>query len=140
MFAGVPRAQRVFCWHWPAGNRVAFDKMRDSITWLCAVWRVFAEARQSVQPATGPLPVLSFVLRRSVILYLAWLSCSVQAAEPLPPLKVDPSLLPPSSRAAKAASTRATAPAVEAAEQAAPAETPSRAAETFPVAAPGAPG
>jgi LPS-assembly protein len=140
VFAGVPRAQRVFCWHWPAGNRVAFDKMRDSITWLCAVWRVFAEARQSVQPATGPLPVLSFVLRRSVILYLAWLSCSVQAAEPLPPLKVDPSLLPPSSRAAKAASTRATAPAVEAAEQAAPAETPSRAAETFPVAAPGAPG
>jgi LPS-assembly protein len=134
--AGAPPAQRAFCWQGQAGNRVAFDKMRDSITWLCAVWRVFAEARQTVQPATGPLPVPSFVLRRSVILYLAWLSCSAQAAEPLPPLKVDPSLLPPSSRAAKAAPKRATTPEVETADKAAPAEAPLRAAETFPVAAP----
>ncbi|HEY9193144.1 MAG TPA: LPS-assembly protein LptD [Methyloversatilis sp.] len=41
------------------------------------------------------------MLRRSVILYLAWMSGSALAAEALPQLKVDPSLVPPSRRPAK---------------------------------------
>ncbi len=84
------------------------------------------------------------MLRRSVILYLAWMACGAQAADALPSLKVDPSLVPPSQRPAKTGAAKpAAAPKQPAATggAAAPAETPAAApgVEVFPVATPGQP-
>jgi LPS-assembly protein len=100
------------------------------------------DAKAGVQPAISPLPALSFVLRRSVILYLAWMSCGAQAAEALSPLKVDPSLLPPSQRPARTGAAKP-APAVkqpaagnEAAAPTKEAPAASPGVEVFPVATP----
>ncbi len=58
--------------------------------------------RQPVKTPIRPLPVLTFVLRRSLTFYLVCMSCAAQAADELPQLKVDPSLIPQSRRPAKA--------------------------------------
>nr|WP_304027936.1 LPS-assembly protein LptD [Methyloversatilis discipulorum] len=84
------------------------------------------------------------MLRRSVILYLAWMACGAQAADALPSLKVDPSLVPPSQRPAKTGAAKPAAAAKQPAATggaAAPAETPAAApgVEVFPVATPGQP-
>lgn len=84
------------------------------------------------------------MLRRSVLLYIAWVSCSAQAADTLPPLKVDPSLLPPSARqpgkAAQTGGDQAARPAAAdgktAADAQQPAATSTPGAESFPVAPP----
>lgn len=81
------------------------------------------------------------MLRRSVILSLAIAACGAQAADPLPSLKVDPSLLPPSKRPAKTAEKAGGKGGEENRAPAAAGDVPAAttdpaAAQTFPVDVP----
>ncbi|MDP3871971.1 MAG: LPS assembly protein LptD [Methyloversatilis sp.] len=77
------------------------------------------------------------MLRRSVTFYLVWMSCAAQAADALPQLKVDPSLVPQSRR--PAATAKGTTPAKPGGPTAATPTAPAQpaTAETVPVPLPG---
>ncbi|MDP3287281.1 MAG: LPS assembly protein LptD, partial [Methyloversatilis sp.] len=76
------------------------------------------------------------MLRRSVTFYLVWMSCAAQAADALPQLKVDPSLVPQSRR--PAATVKGTTPPKPGGPTAATPTAPAQPAtvETVPVPAP----